>query len=92
MRKRILPIIVLSSLTALVIFLACFWFLDMTHDYPSVQFNSNWTVRVGNEEYPHVKLTEINSLFSTTPKRGDTVIMSLNMPFIGDIPLPAIFE
>ena len=55
MRKRILPIIVLSSLTALVIFLACFWFLDMTHDYPSVQFNSNWTVRVGNEEYPHVK-------------------------------------
>ncbi len=90
MRKRILPIIVLSSLTALVIFLACFWFLDMTHDYPSVQFNSNWTVRVGNEEYPHVKLTEINSLFSTTPKRGDTVIMSLNMPFIGDIPLPAI--
>lgn len=90
MRKRLLSIIALSGITVVVIFLACFWFLDMTHDYPSVQFNSNWTVRVGNEEFPHVKLTEINTLFSVPPKRGDTVIMSLNMPFIGDIPLPAI--
>ena len=90
MNKRIFPIIALSASTAAVILLVCFWFLDMTHDYPSVQFNSNWTVRVGNVEYPHVKLTEIHSLFSTTPKRGDTIIMTLEMPFIGDIPLPAI--
>ena len=90
MNKRRFPIIALSTSTAVAILLLCSWFLTMTHDYPSVTVNKDWTVTVGNEEYPHVNLSEIHTLFKTKPKRGDTLIMTREIPYIGDIPIPAI--
>jgi len=90
MNKRLIPIIALSISTAIAILLLCNFFLNMTHDYPNVQINSDWTVKIGNKEYPHVKLSEIYTLFETKPKHGDTIIMSREIPYIGDIPLPTI--
>ena len=71
MNKRLFTIIALSTSTAVAILLLCSWFLNMTHDYPSVQVNKDWTVTIGNEEYPHVNLSEIHTLFKTKTKRGD---------------------
>ena len=90
MNKRHLSLIAISALITIIILILCAWFLNITHDYPSITIDSGWTVTIGNEEYENVELSEIYTLFKSYQKIGDTLILSTEIPYIGDIPIPAI--
>lgn len=88
-KKRIIATL-LSLLSMIIIFAFCSSTLSVSPDYPIELMDEGWTVSINNMSYRDVRMSEVYSVMKGKLDHGDFVIMSKELPDIGEVPFPAI--
>ena len=89
-KKRVIATL-LSLLAVIIIYTICKHGLSVNPQYPIELMDEGWTVSINNMVYEDVSMSKVYSVMKGKLNHGDFVIMSKDLPDLGDIPFPSIF-
>ncbi len=87
--RRFLPIFI-SVIIAVIIVIACSWFMDNKTAYNMKSLEDNWDISINDDIYQNISIKNFYITSSSPLEKGDEIIMSITLPDIGYIPYPII--